>query len=117
MMIRPKKQSALNNQQIDVNNITNNVDNLELNWDSKGEAVEKESQQANFKQKYLIYVGHSLIQFENKEDQMERGILHIKYARLKRTHLKDDKTKLHGFILMAKGKSMQFYSTCEDTIN
>jgi hypothetical protein len=34
---------------------------------------------------------------------MERGILDVKYARIKKTHLKDDKTKLFGFILMAKG--------------
>ena len=44
-----------------------------------------------------------LIQFSNEDDEMERGILNIKYARLKKTHLKDDKTKLWGFILMAKG--------------
>jgi len=58
---------------------------------------------ANFKQKYIIFVGNKLIQFNSEDDTMERGILNIKYARLKKTHLKDDKTKFFGFILMAKG--------------
>ena len=40
---------------------------------------------------------------------MERGILNIKYARLKKTHLKDSSKKIYGFILMAKGKCLQFY--------
>ena len=37
---------------------------------------------------------------------MERGILNIKYARLKKTHLKDKDQKIFGFILMAKGQSL-----------
>lgn len=42
---------------------------------------------------------------------MERGILQIKYARLKKTHLKDSSTKLFGFILMAKGQYLRFFHT------
>ena len=47
---------------------------------------------------------------------MERGILNIKYARLKKTHLKDKDQKIFGFILMAKGQSLQFYSTNQEDI-
>jgi hypothetical protein len=50
-----------------------------------------------------VFVENKLIQFNDDEDFMERGVLHIKYARLKKTHLKDSNTKLFGFILMAKG--------------
>ena len=39
----------------------------------------------------------------NDDDFQEKGVLHIKYARLKKTYLKDRNTKLFGFILMAKG--------------
>jgi serine/threonine protein kinase len=48
---------------------------------------------------------------------MERGILNCKYARLKKTHLKDNSTKLFGFILMAKGQCLQFYNENQDLIN
>ena len=41
--------------------------------------------------------------FNESDDPMEKGILYIKNARLKKTHLKDKVTKLFGFILMAKG--------------
>lgn len=51
-----------------------------------------------------MLVGTRIIQFSNDEDTMERGILNIKYARLKKTHLKDSSKKIYGFILMAKGK-------------
>ena len=44
---------------------------------------------------------------------MERGILNIKYARLKKTHIKDNKMKLYGFILMQKGLSLQFFAEDE----
>ena len=67
-------------------------------------------EEANFKQHYFIYVDHMLIQFKHEEDTRERGILHIKYARLKKTHIKDNKMKLYGFILMQKGLNLQFFS-------
>lgn len=57
-----------------------------------------------------------MIQFNSKDDHMERGILNCKYARLKKTHLKDSKTKLFGFILMAKGQTLQFYNEDEEVI-
>ena len=50
-----------------------------------------------------MFVDDKIIQFGSEDDKMESGILHIKYARLKKTHLKDSDTKLYGFILMAKG--------------
>ena len=55
--------------------------------------------------------------FNSDDDTMERGILQIKYARLKKTHLKDANTKLFGFILMAKGLFLQFYHTEQAEIN
>jgi hypothetical protein len=58
----------------------------------------------------MILVGTRIIEFANEEDTMERGILNIKYARMKKTHLKDSQKKLYGFILMAKGKCLQFYN-------
>ena len=69
--------------------------------------------QANFKQRYFMYYEHTIIQFGHEEDNMERGILEIKYARLKKTYIKDDKIKLFGFILMQKGLSLQFYTEDE----
>ena len=50
-----------------------------------------------------------MIMFYDEDDTQERGILHIKYARLKLTSLKDSKTKLYGFFLMAKGARFAFY--------
>ena len=47
---------------------------------------------------------------------MEQGILNCKYARLKKTHLKDKDTKLFGFILMAKGQCLQFYNESQEII-
>jgi hypothetical protein len=70
----------------------------------------------NFKQKYMMLVGHRLIQFNSEDDTMERGILNCKYARLKKTHLKDSTTKMWGFILMAKGQCLQFYNTDQQVI-
>jgi hypothetical protein len=64
----------------------------------------------------MMLVGHRLIQFGSEDDQMERGILNCKYARLKKTHLKDSNTKLFGFILMAKGQCLQFYNEDQDVI-
>ena len=61
----------------------------------------------------MMLVGHMLIQFNSEDDTMERGILNCKYARLKKTHLKDANTKMWGFILMAKGQCLQFYYTDE----
>ena len=80
----------------------------EINHDMENISVDLKSNSgkapgANFKQKYIVYVENRLIQFSNAEEPAERGILNIKYARLKKTHLKDANTKLFGFILMAKG--------------
>jgi hypothetical protein len=77
---------------------------------------ESEAKEANFKEKYMMLVGHRLIQFNSEDDTKERGILNCKNARLKKTHLKDSVTKMWGFILMAKGQCLQFYNTDEQVI-
>lgn len=51
-------------------------------------------------------MNHKIIQFNHEKDTMERGILDIKYARLKKTHLKDSQQKMYGFIIMAKGQCL-----------
>jgi serine/threonine protein kinase len=76
-----------------------------------------EKNQANFKQKYFVYTENKLIQFCDDDDTHERGVLQIKYARLKKTHIKDNKTKLYGFILMAKGLYLQFFHTQKEEID
>lgn len=73
-------------------------------------APKKEEEDANFKQRHFVYVDDKLIQFHSEDDEMERGVLHIKYARLKKTHIKDSNMKLYGFILMMKGLSLQFFT-------
>ena len=55
--------------------------------------------------------------FQNDKDNMEKGILQIKYARLKKTSVKDGKNKLYGFILMAKGIGLRFYHENQEIIN
>jgi len=84
--------------------------------ESPGVKNQAPTKNANFKQKYFVFDQHRLIMFSNDDDFQEKGILHIKNARLKKTYLKDSKTKLFGFILMAKGQCIQFYSTDEQII-
>lgn len=71
---------------------------------------EEDEAGCNFKERYFIMVDHKLIMFHSEDDQQERGILHLKYSRLKLTSLKDPNTKLYGFFLMAKGTRMAFYA-------
>lgn len=80
-------------------------------------SVANQGPAANFKQKYFVYTENQLIQFNNDDEPMEQGILQIKYARLKKTHLKDSQTKLFGFILMAKGQYLRFFHTDQAEIN
>lgn len=86
-----------------MNEINHDMDNISVAQSTTDAAVAPQAQGANFKQKYFVFVENRIIQFSRDDDTMERGILNIKYARLKKTHLKDAKTKLFGFILMAKG--------------
>jgi len=71
---------------------------------------------AIFKERYLCLVDDKLVQFRSETDQTSPKILHLKNARLKKTHLKDDKQKLFGFILIAKGVAFWFYDLDEVVI-
>ena len=51
-----------------------------------------------------------MIMFNSDEDEEERGVLDIKNCRLKKHNFKDTNLKyLYGFIIMAKGKTIDFY--------
>ena len=52
---------------------------------------------------------NKIIKFTDIDDDVEKGVLVIKNARLKRIKLKDDNQKLWGFILMSKGRYHKFY--------
>lgn len=67
-------------------------------------------EESNYKRRYVIYAGHKLIIFKSNTDKKERGILDIKYARLKETRLNNHNIKLYGFVLMARGGRLYFYS-------
>ena len=72
-------------------------------------------QEATYKERYFMYHEHTLIQFNHENDTQERGILQIKYARLKKTKITDkNKKKLYGFVLMMKGRSLQFFMEDEE---
>ena len=50
---------------------------------------ETEGNNSNFKEKYFVFTDEKIVQFCSDDDTMERGILNIKNARLKKTHMKD----------------------------
>jgi hypothetical protein len=100
-LVRPKKKSILNKAPIQLNDINHDMENIKVSNDKQ--KLDGDKDKPNFKKKYFLLSGNKLIQMTNDGDTMERGILNIKYARLKKTHLKDSSQKLWGFILMAKG--------------
>ena len=104
LLILPKKKSALRQEPVSLNEINHDMDNISVAQPNTDTVVAPQAQGANFKQKYFVFVENRIIQFSRDDDTVERGILNIKYARLKKTHLKDANTKLFGFILMAKGQ-------------
>lgn len=91
--------------------------NLDEQHTEKINVADEESKggDPSFKQRFYIYAGHHLIQFKNESDVQERGRLNIKFARLRKTSLKDEQSKLFGFILMAKGVRLHFYTYDEGT--
>lgn len=110
VLIRPRKNSSLVQQPVKLDDLSHDLNNINV---SPKHAPKQVEEQANFKQRYFIYFDHVIIQFGHEDDTMERSVLQIKYARLKKTYIKDDKTKLYGFILMQKGLSLQFYTEDE----
>ena len=72
--------------------------------------LEGDGGKSNYKKRYAIYAGHQIILFKNQDDKQERGIIDIKYARMRETVLICGKLKMNGFILMARGNRM-FFST------
>lgn len=119
-MIRPKKKSSLHHQPLNLNDKNNEVQSIQVQntppptTKKVGDGADPN---ANFKQKYFVLVDNRLIQFNCEGDTMERGVLNIQYARLKRTHIKDENQKIWGFILMAKGQFFHFYHADQSVID
>jgi hypothetical protein len=122
MLIRPKKNSSIISQPLQLSDIENHINNISVqgtpppltkNLSSKSQ---NEGPVANFKERYFVFVDNKIVMFNDEEDMNEKGVLQIKYARLKKTHIKDDNTKLYGFILMAKQKLLQFFHPDEAVI-
>ena len=77
------------------------------------------------KEDYFELSGHRLIKFnvslyntlltnisvaKTDQDDHSRGVLHLQNARLKKCHFKDaNNLYMYGFILMAKGTTIEFY--------
>eukprot|EP00347_Sterkiella_histriomuscorum_P000721 403374762 len=62
------------------------------------------------KERYYIYQEQRILQFNTMQDTQERGILNIKYARLKKLHFTDETgAYVYGFILMGKGNQIELY--------
>ncbi|CDW82463.1 protein kinase domain containing protein [Stylonychia lemnae] len=61
--------------------------------------------ESELKEKYFIYTEQRSL-----ADTQERGILNIKYCRLKKMHFTDEGGNyVYGFILMGKGNQIEFY--------
>ena len=90
-LITPKKKSLLHLTPLKLDDISHEMENISI---SKGKnssgGSEEDKVECNFKEKYFMLVGNKIIQFANEEDNMEKSILYIKNARLKKTHLKDE---------------------------
>ena len=95
----------------------------------------------NFKETYFVLSENNLIQFhvsflistsllksmllnllhklyQSESDDQERGVLNVKNCRLKKVEFKDVVgNRMYGFILMAKGKTFEFYGISADETN
>ena len=63
-----------------------------------------------FTKSYFVLTQNTITQFGTIDDTQERGVLDIKNCRVKKHNFKDTNLKyLFGFIIMAKGKTIDFY--------
>ena len=102
-LIVPKKNSELN--QLDFCDESNE----QFPSSTTVNTFNSKSHQENMKERYFMLAENRIIKFTNFGDHMEKGILIVKNARLKRIKLKDDNQKLWGFIIMSKGRYHKFY--------
>lgn len=71
---------------------------------------EGDGDKTNYKKRYAVYAGHRIILFKSQTDTQERGIIDIKYARIKETKLLCGSKRFYGFVLMARGCRLFFYA-------
>ena len=50
---------------------------------------EKEEEIASFEERYFVFAENRLIYFNEEGDDKERGVLQIRYSRMKKTSLRD----------------------------
>lgn len=123
-LMRPKKNSALTQEAAEemrhqLEPIKQDIEYSEnIIVENPDEDSQKEDDDGktppNFKRRFYVQSGHQLIEFKREGDPRERGKLNIKFARLRKTSLRDGDTKLHGFVLMAKGVRLHFYAEDEE---
>ena len=73
-------------------------------------APEEGKSDVQFDNDYYVLRGNILQRFANEEEDTLTGVICIRNCRVKKHYFKDTESKyMYGFIMMAKGKSIDFY--------